>query len=492
MKAKRFFLAPPCPVPAALAIALAVALAGCAGLPDMPSQPKALSAADLALAVPAADGDRSWPSDGWWRAYGDPQLDALMQKALDASPSLASARARIARAQAAVAGAQSAIGIQLNGSADVSYGRQSENYILPKPPLGKGGESISQGLAAVDFSYDLDFWGRNGTLVQAAQAQLKAAGYDQDAARLALSTSVARAYGQLAAQYDMLEVLQQTLQQRRAMRELVAKRVANGLDTKVELKQSESGEAALGVDIAQLQGQIEVTRLQIAALCGDLPGAAAAIRRPRLALAAFNLPPDISLDLLGRRPEVSAQRERLTAAFGELDAARAQFYPNLSLNGLAGVQAIGLPNLLSPGSLITSVGPALRLPLFDQGRLKANHAGRAADIDLAVSQYNASILSAAQDAAEQLARIASLAREEKAAAEALAAAEEAYRLAMLRYQGGLSPFLTVLSAETGVLAQRRVAAEIRARRQDLHVTLVRALGGGFTDAQPAPLARAGR
>ena len=128
---------------------------------------------------------------------------------------------------------------------------------------------------------------------------------------------------------------------------------------------------------------------------------------------------------------------------------------------------------------MSSIGPAIRLPLFDAGRLRANYAGKASDIDLAIAQYNQSVLGAAQDVAEQLTRIADLGREEAATRNALNAAEEAHRLATLRYRGGLSPYLTVLTVETQLLTQRRAMAALKARRDDLQVSLVRALGGGF-------------
>lgn len=423
----------------------------------------------------------AWPKQDWWSAYGDPQLDQLMQRALAHSPTLAMAQARIARAQASADLSHAAAGPQVGAGAELSYGRQSENYMMPRPPLGKGGEHVSQGQAALSFSYDLDLWGRNSALIRTAEAQLKAATFDRDAARLALTTSIARTYAQLAAHYDMQDVLLATRTQRLAIRTLVEQRVASGLDTRVEVKQADTNVAILRIELEQLATTIKVTRLQLAALTGDLPDAAAAIARPALAAAPFTVPKTLPLDLLGRRPELAAQRARINAAVSDVDAAKAQFYPNINLNALIGFQAIGIGQLLNGGSLMSSIGPALRLPIFDAGRLRANYAARASDVDAAVTQYNQSVLSAAQDAAEQLTRAADLAGEEEATREALAAAEEAHRLAMLRYRGGLSPYLTVLTVETQLLAQRRALAALKARRDDLQIALVRALGGGFAD-----------
>jgi NodT family efflux transporter outer membrane factor (OMF) lipoprotein len=473
-------------------IAAMVSLLGaCAGYQPIAQKNMQLGSVDIAIPDETGKENGQWPAEQWWNVYGDPQLARLIERGLAQSPTLAVAQARIARAQAAVNLNRATDQLQVNAGVDASYGRQSENYLMPRPPLGKGGEYVSQGQAAVNFGMDLDLWGRNAALIRSSDAQLKAAAFDRDAARLALTTSLARAYVQLAGQYEMQDVLLETLRQRHDIRKLIDQRVANGLDTQVEVKQAQTNEASLQIELEQLATSIKITRQQLAALSGDMPTAAEKITRPAIKTASFSVPANLPLDLLGRRPELAAQRARIAAAVGEADAAKAQFYPNINLNGLIGFQAIGLGQLFSAGSLMSSVGPAIRLPLFDAGRLRANYAGKASDIDAAVAQYNQSVLSAAQDVAEQLTRIADLGREEAATREALNAAEEAHRLATLRYRGGLSPYLTVLTVESQLLTQRRAMAALKARRDDLQVSLVRALGGGFTE-NTAPLAAANR
>lgn len=469
------------------AAALVSMLAACASYQPIAQKNTELKSVDIAIPAEADKRDGQWPAEQWWTAYGDPQLDKLIERGLAQSPTLATAQARIARAQAASDLSRTADRPQVNAGVDASYGRQSENYLMPPPPLGKGGEYVSQGQTTVNFGMDLDLWGRNAALIRSADAQLKAAAFDRDAARLALTTSIARAYVQLAGQYELQDVLLATQKQRRDIRKLIDQRVANGLDTQVEVKQAETNEASLQIELEQLATSIKITRQQLAVLSGDMPAAADKIVRPAIRTASFSIPGNLPFDLLGRRPELAAQRARITAAVGEADAAKAQFYPNVNLNGLIGFQAIGLGQLFSAGSLISSVGPAIRLPLFDAGRLRANYADKASDIDAAVAQYNQSVLSAAQDVAEQLTRIADLGREESATRDALNAAEEAHRLATLRYRGGLSPYLTVLTVETQLLAQRRAMATLKTRRDDLQVSLVRALGGGFAETA-APLA----
>ncbi|TCS36056.1 NodT family efflux transporter outer membrane factor (OMF) lipoprotein [Paucimonas lemoignei] len=470
-----------------LCAAMTALLGACASYQGIAPGAKAIEQVNLPAIQAAQQTQDAWPHEDWWRAFGDAQLDRLMNQALTNSPSLALAQSRIARAQAASSLANAGSGPQATLNTDASYGRQSENYVMPKPPLGKGGEYVSTGRAAIDFGLDLDLWGRNAALIRAANAQLDASRYDHDAARLALTTSIARSYAQLAAQYELQDVLLATQKQRQSIRTLTDQRIKSGLDTRVEQKQAESSEASIRADLAQLNTSMEATRLQLAALSGQMPTAAREIGRPALSAPAYAVPQNLPLDLLARRPELAAQRARILAALGDADAAKAQFYPNINLTAFLGFQAIGLNNLLSAGSMVSGIGPAIHLPLFDSGHLRANYAGKVADIDGAIAQYNQSVLTAAQDVAEQLTRIAALSTEEEATQAALAASEEAYRVAMLRYRGGLSPYLTALTVETQLLAQRRAAADLRARRLDLQVALVRALGGGFHD-NAAPLA----
>jgi NodT family efflux transporter outer membrane factor (OMF) lipoprotein len=465
-----------------LALAAAI-LTGCSSYSPIQNTEKPIEGALLAKLPQASAAQDRWPDDRWWQVFADPQLERLMTRALQNAPNLALARTRIARAQAVIDTTRTASQPRVNVGVDASYGRQSENYLAPNPPLGSGGEYVSQGQASVSFGLDLDLWGRNAQLIDAATSSLKAAEFDQDAARLALTTSVARAYAQLSAQHDLMDVLNATLEQRRSITSLARQRVKSGLDTQVEIRQAQASEASLRIEQQQLATSIKVTRLQITALLGDLPETADGIARPQLAAAPFLIPASLPLDLLGRRPELAAQRARIAAASSDKESARLEFYPNINLNGLIGFQAIGLGKLLSAGSLTNSVGPAIRLPLFDAGRLRANYAGKASEVDAAIAQYNQSVVTAAQDVAEQLARIADLDQEEAVTREALQASEDAYRLAMLRYRGGLSPYLTALTVEGQLLTQRRALAALHARRQDLQVQLIRSLGGGF--AEPA-------
>jgi outer membrane protein TolC len=166
--------------------------------------------------------------------------------------------------------------------------------------------------------------------------------------------------------------------------------------------------------------------------------------------------------------------------------ARAQFYPDINLVGFVGLSSIGLDQLLHLGSRNIGVGPALRLPLFDGGRLRAQLKGRGADLDAAIAAYNGALLDALREVADAGASLASIDRQRAEQAQAQAAAEGAYDFAQQRYRAGLGTYLTVLSAESAVLAQRRLGVDLQARALDTRVALMRALGGGWSDPATVP------
>jgi NodT family efflux transporter outer membrane factor (OMF) lipoprotein len=193
----------------------------------------------------------------------------------------------------------------------------------------------------------------------------------------------------------------------------------------------------------------------------------------------------VPADLLGRRPDVVAQRWRVEAARRDVDSAKAQFYPNVNLAALVGVQTVSYGKLFSPDSRIPQADAAVLLPIFDGGRLRGNLGARDADYDLAVEQYNQTVLDAVREVVDRLASLRSVETQTSDAAIGLSAAEEAYSVAVARYRAGLGNYLQVLAAETLVLEQKNLGADLRYRELDLSIDLIRALGGGFEETPGA-------
>jgi NodT family efflux transporter outer membrane factor (OMF) lipoprotein len=306
---------------------------------------------------------------------------------------------------------------------------------------------------------------------------------EAQAARLAVAGAVVQAYLQLEHLYTRRDLAEQELRQRTRIADLVRQRVAAQLDSQAELRQAEIGVPSARGEIAALDEALALTRGQLAALSGQGQDAGATIARPRLAPARPpGVPADIPAALLGRRPELVALRWQVEAASGDIDVAKAQFYPTVNLTVSAGLASLGFDRLVQGGSRTFAAGPLVTLPLLDGGRLRSNLAARNADYDLAVAQYNGAVLEALRDVGAQLTSLRWLDERRREQDAALGAAEEAYALAEQRYRAGLGNFVQVLIAETQVVAQRRGQADLAARAYTLDVHLVRALGGGFRAA----------
>lgn len=464
-------------------LATALLAAGCASFDGLATKARRIDPASLAAGGTLAGAKLSaagWPEANWWQRYGDPQLDTLIAEALAGNPGMRGARARIDRARALAASSGAALAPQANAGVNITRQLYSNNGIFP-PPIA--GSWQTQAQLGASFSYEIDLWGRNRAAYEAALGQARAAEVDAYAARLLLAAGIARAYVQLGRSFELLDLAGKTLAQRQAIHKLTRERVAAGLDSELELKQAEGPiSSALG-RVAQLQEEIALTRNLLAALLGEGPDRGLSITRPQLKTQSVALPSVLPADLLGRRPDVVAQRWRVESAERSIDVAKGQFYPNIDLSALIGVQSISLATLLSERSLAPSFGPALRLPLFDGGRLRGNLAAKHADYDLALEQYNQTLIEALREVVDQLASLRSVAAQRTELEHALAAARDAYALATERYRAGLASYLQVLAAETPLLEQQNLRANLRARELELSINLMRALGGGFDEAR---------
>ncbi len=459
----------------AIASALVLALGGCANPAGI--APRAAALAPAALG--AAGAEPTTLAADWWRGFDDPTLSGLIERALAGNPNLKVAQARLQRAAANAGAARAAAGPQVGGDFDLTRQRFSANSLYP-PPLG--GAIISSATLQASGSWELDFFGRNRAVLDAALGAERAAQADAQAARLLMATQVASTYLQLARLVDQREVATRSLEQREQTLGLIRQRVQAGIDTSVELRQGESALPETRQQIEALDEQMTLARHALAALTVQAPDALAALT-PRLTqVHAVPMPAAVPADLLGHRADIAAARWRVEAATRDMAAARAQFYPNVSLTAFIGLSSFGIENLIKSGSRQYGVGPALSLPIFDAGRLRANLHGKAADVDAAVETYNSAVIGAVRDVADQLASLRSIEQQQQQQQQAQAAAEAAYDLSLQRYRAGLGTYLTVLTAESNVLNQRRLAADLKARALESQVALVHALGGGYTAA----------
>ncbi len=454
---------------------LAGTLPGCAVLPDLP----AAATPRQALQTPQlASGTASWIADHWWRDYHDAQLTTLMDEALEGSPDLAAARARLLAADGALRQSGAALEPTADLNASVSHAKQSYNNGVPAEAVPHGFNN--SGRLSLDFNYQLDAFGRNHAALAAARSSRDAVAAELAEARLVLTTSLASSYVELAHLYLLRDTAQATLKLREQSAAIFAARHANGLETLGSLRVAQSRLATARADLVSAEEAIQHQAHALAALLGKTPDRANAITRPDLNLAQLReLPANISANLLGRRPDIVVSRLRVEAARGRVDEAHAAFYPDINLSASVGLQALGLGWLTKNGSETASVGPAISLPLFRQGELQGRYQSNRAAYDEAVANYDKTLVKAWQDFADVVTSRRAISPVLQHQQQSVALAAEARSLADQRYRGGLATTLDVLSAEDTLLASQRLLDDSRARLMSLDIALIAALGGGY-------------
>jgi NodT family efflux transporter outer membrane factor (OMF) lipoprotein len=469
----------------AVAFLLSSLLAGCITAPNVsPVEKPVDTRPDLGLSPTSAP-----VQNDWWTAYQDPQLDQLLNAALADNPTLGQTLARLRQAQAVVYATRAALWPYISYDADEVRQRLSSHDTIPQQ---FGGAEIWKGHEGLNFSWDLDFWGRQSSLVRQARSEANAVGLDAAAARLAIVSALVRTYIDLERSYELVDVWRREEQQRQEILDITRHRFAAGLDTSVELRQAAGAVPQARVERISVESEIDRDVHLLAALSGQGAGKYGEIQRPKLHTdTVLSMPSALPMDLLGRRPDVLAARSRASSAQAGLDAARADFYPDINLMAFAGTVAIGIDNLFHANSAAFGVGPALHLPVFDAGKLKANYRANTANIDIAVAAYNEAVLTAVRETADQLSDISSLNASLVEQQQSLDDAEDAFRLATERYHAGLTTYLTVLTTETQVLAARRQRVDLESARASARVTLLIDVGGDFRP-DPAITAAAGR
>ena len=438
-------------------------------------------AAQRSLGAPTTT---AWPTPDWWTAYNDPQLTTLIEEALKGSPDLRVAQARVRQAEARGQQAGAALLPSINTSGNVKATAVQLNVpgipTSAKDFLPKDWQPFTQLGANID--YQVDFFGKNHAAGASATSQTQAARFELASARLQISTGVAAAYADLlrlsadrAAAVEAVRVRGDSLQ-------LVSDRLKNGLENQGQLAQSSAERNVSQGDVAALDERIDQARHQLAALVGAGPDRGLDVKIDPAALSLpFGLPSNMTIDLIGRRPDVAAARARVEAAAAKVKVARADFYPNVSLTGSILDLSLTPDQIFTHNIVLAQFGPAVSLPIFVGGRLKGAYFGANAEYEEAVANYDKTVVQALRDVADAVSMRKAIAEQLGYATKASADSEKAYSLATLRYKGGLSPYLIVLTAESTLVAQRRALADLQVQTLVANVALVRALGGGFTD-----------
>ncbi|WP_312593638.1 efflux transporter outer membrane subunit [Stutzerimonas nitrititolerans] len=493
-------------VPRLLAGALAAALAGCAVGPDFvkptPAAPgdwTSWRSGDASLRLPI-EAAQALPAQ-WWQAFNDVTLDALQQRAFDASPDLHTAALRFAqaRAQRNTVAAQRGPDVKASGSAIRQ--RQSEHgastrmigIIGADPSLTELlAEPFSLYQVGFDASWELDLWGRVRRSVEAADADVGHQAALLDLARLSLASDVARNYFELRTAQRQIRLMREDVAALENRAALLQARVEGGVLDHTDLQRQRAELAALKAQLPPLLAQEAASANQLALLLGERPGALQAELAPRDADAdadadAKTLLPDLALGLPSevalRRPDIRATEARLHSATASIGIAKADLYPSIRLGATFGYESYLSGEFSDWGSRTWSVGPSLGLPIFDHGRRKATVQLRELQQQEAAIDYQQTVLRAWQEIDDALSAYAAEQRQARDLQTSNDAAGDAYQLAQARYDGGVTDFTAVLDAQRSYLQARRDLAASEGRMSMRYVTINKVIGNAPLNAE---------
>lgn len=463
-----------------LACALAI-LAGCADMGNIKPQATQLKPTELnpGRAIAAASENIAWPDERWWEALHDEQLNQLVNAALSDNPNLRATLARVRQAEALAGVAKAATLPRVDASASADRELYSAHSTIPAPLAGN---YAWKNTATLSGSYDLDLWGRNRDALAAALDDVHMAAAESQMARLTLETSIVRSYIQLSLEYALQDSVADNLAQRQRILEITRRRKAAGLASDIDVTSIETTLPAGRREHEQYGEAIALLRNQLAALIGKGPGDGDTIARPTLTLKEGHgaaVPSTLPAELVGRRPDIVAQRWRVEAAGARIDGAKKDFYPNINLAAFVGMQSLGFGHFLDAGSRMRGITPAISLPVFEGGRLRSQLGNQTAVYDGAVEQYNATVIQAMSDVANAVVKIESVKEQDKLAQRALESARRQQHLSEQAYRAGLTDTLNVINAQLTLLNEQQQMAQVASKQLDNYALLMSALGGGI-------------
>ena len=466
-------------------LAAAMVLAGCALAPKYERPATPIASGWPALGSDATDTTPAGQVASaleWQTFFSDPQLRKLIQVSLTHNRDLRIAVLTIeqARAQFQIRRADQfpSVGAAATGS---------------RMPNGNGSITSVYTAGLAMTSYEIDFFGRVANLKDAALSQYLATEEGRKTTQITLIASVANGYLSLLADQESLSITQQTLDSRVLSLKLSQLRFDNGVSSELDLRQSQSLVEAARVSLAQLQRQRALDENALSLLLGQplsgdlavvLPTGQGLADRPVMA----DVPAGLPSDLLVLRPDIRQAEQQLLAANANIGAARAAFFPKISLTASAGSASNNLSNLFNSGTFGWTLAPQLFLPLFDSGRNQAGLEVSKATRDIAVAQYEKAIQTAFREVADALAGRATLGVQLKAQQAQTAAEAARFKLSDLRYQNGIASQLDWLDGQRALFTAQQAVVQTRLQQLQNQVTLYKTLGGGWKEAAQATAA----
>jgi len=437
----------------------------------------------------ARDG---WPQARWWTQYDDPQLTALIERALAEAPNMEVARQRVRQARTDVDLARAGTGLQAVAIGAIDREHVSANGFLGPfasnvPSLGLTGPWYTEGIVGIGASLEVDLWGLHRAQVEASIGQTNARLAEAYAVELEISTDVAQLYYGIQTNYQLIDLLEQLREVAAFSVQTHQARAARGLESQTVTEEAQAQRLTVERQLVAARSTGRQLRESLRALIGAGPDNMPEVRPSALPQTDVGIPETLSYELLARRPDLQALRWIVQSSFHRIDAAKAAFYPRFDIRAFFGFNALHLADLFTHASQQINLIPGLTLPIFDGGRLNANLGSARTTSNQLIAQYNQAVLNAVRDVAVSGTRLEALDNEARLQQRKVQAVTATRDNAEARYQRGLASRYLAMEARQPLIAEQIALLTVNGQKISESIALTKALGGGYRADPPVAL-----
>lgn len=433
-------------------------------------------------ALPAALKN-GWPDSQWWKAYHDPQLNALIDSTLKNSPDMQVAEQRIQLAEAQAKAVKAQDGPEVDFSADVERQRMSAEglmgpFAITDPAAGTTGPWYTNGTFGLTAGWNLDLWGKNRAEVAARIGEVKAREAEREQTRQLLASGVSRLYWEWQTQAALKTVLTQIKNEQQNVITVDRQLYQNGITSSVEGVETDIDSSKTEQQLNDVSGKMKVIEARLSALTNS-QSSVMKLKATTLPAVESQLPSQLGYSLLARRPDLQAAHWYIESSLSSIDAAKAAFYPDVNLMAFLQQDALHLSDLFRHSAQQMGVTAGLTLPIFDSGRLNANLDITKAQSNLTVANYNKAVVDAVNDVARAASQVETLAQKNQHQQQIEHDAQRVVGLAQARYSAGIIAGSRVSEAKVPALREQLNGLVLQGQWLDASIQLTSALGGGY-------------
>lgn len=462
---------------------LFILMAGCAPMHDnrqLLSQQTPSANVDSTLPAALKNG---WPDSQWWKAYHDPQLNALIDSTLQNSPDMQVAEQRIQLAEAQAQAIEAQDGPQIDFSAGVERQKMSAEgvmgpFAITDPAAGTTGPWYTNGTFGLTAGWDLDLWGKNRAEVAARIGEVKAREAEREQTRQLLASGVSRLYWEWQTQAALKTVLMQIKNEQQNVITADRQLYQNGITSSVEGVETDIDSSKTEQQLNDVSGKMKVIEARLLALT-NTQSTSLKLNAATMPVVESRLPSRLGYSLLARRPDLQAAHWYIESSMSSIDAAKAAFYPDVNLMAFLQQDALHLSDLFRHSAQQMGVSAGLTLPVFDSGRLNANLDMTTAQSNLTVASYNKAVVDAVNDVARAATQVETLAQKNQQQQKIEHDAQRIVGLAQARFNAGIIAGSRVSEAKIPALREQCNALILQGQWLDASIQLTSALGGGY-------------